>query len=114
MFQGPFSIMAALPAVNWLSASPWPQPTTLADTEPSFTRLARKSSAWAFCGEFSRVSVPPLLHIQGMNCQVPSYVFVPANAKPYLPFPVSFFASDASSAHVVGGVRPAAANMSLL
>ena len=72
MFQGPFSIIAALPAANWLSTSAWVHSTTLLDAEPSWTMLVRSCRAWAVCGVSMFFSLPPLVHIHGMNCHVPS------------------------------------------
>jgi hypothetical protein len=70
--HGPFSIMAALPAMNWSFTSDCFQLTTLLETEPSSTRFFQSCSASATCGVFKSVSSPPLVHIGGRNCQAPS------------------------------------------
>ena len=70
--RGPFSIMAALPAMNWSLTSDCFQLTTLLDTEPSSTKSFQNWSASATCGLFRSVSSPPFVHIGGRNCQAPS------------------------------------------
>src|SRR5882757_8974628 len=70
--QGPLTIMAALPAWNCSRTSAWVQFSTDFDAEPDLTRSTHSCSAWATSGEARFFSSPPLLHMNGRNCQVPS------------------------------------------
>jgi hypothetical protein len=70
--HGPFTIIAALPAANWSFTSAWPQFSTDFDADPEFTRSTQSCSACAVCGVAMSVSSPPLVHMNGRNCQAPS------------------------------------------
>src|SRR6476659_10784556 len=88
--HGPFSIIAALPAMNWSLTSACFQFTTLLEDEPSSTRSFQSCSASATSGDFRFVSSPPLVHIGGRNCHAPSQSAVALKAKPYCLPTVSF------------------------
>src|SRR6185312_7418661 len=67
--HGPFTIIAALPAANWSFTSAWAQFTTDFEADPEFTRSTHNCRAWAVCGVAMLVSSPPLVHMNGRNCQ---------------------------------------------
>ena len=70
--QGPFTIIAALPAANWSLTSACFQFSTDRDADPEFTRSTHSCSASAVSGLAMLVSSPPLVHMNGRNCQAPS------------------------------------------
>ncbi|MCY1237123.1 hypothetical protein D9M72_498080 [compost metagenome] len=70
--HGPLTIMAALPARNWSLTSACVQFRAEEDTEPSFTRSVQSCRACAVSSVSMFFSLPPLDHMTGRNCQVPS------------------------------------------
>ncbi len=70
--HGPLTAIAALPATNWLTTSPWPQLMELLEIDPSFCRSTRNCSACAVSGVAMFCSEPPLPHMNGRNCHEPS------------------------------------------
>src|SRR5512147_1978857 len=106
-FHTPFCIIAAFPAINWSSTSPWDHVTTDLEAEPLFTRSTQNCSAWTAAGESSCFRSAPAPQNQGSNCQEPSSVATAEKAMPYTPLPVSLAATSLTSAQVVGGLTPA-------
>ncbi len=74
--------MAALPAANWSLTSACAQLRTERDAEPELTRSTHSCRACAVSGLAMFVSSPPLVHMNGRNCQAPSYVAAAENAMP--------------------------------
>ncbi len=112
--HGPFTIIAAFPAMNWSLMSAWVQVTTDLEADLESTRSFHSVSAWTACGESSCLRLAPAVQKKGSNWKLPSSVPTAENAMPYrLPL-VSFPAATVSSSQVFGGCRPASPNSFLL
>ena len=84
-FQGPLTIMAALPAMNWLEAAGvWLQLRQALDAEPSVTSSFQRLRACTPGAEamLANVKSPPLLQKNGSHCQVVSSAGSQVNAMP--------------------------------
>jgi len=64
--------MAALPAANWSATSACDHVTVDCEREPWSSRSLTSCSASAVSGVSMSFSSPPLDHMNGKNCQVPS------------------------------------------
>src|SRR5260221_13230312 len=112
--QGPITIMAARPLMNWFATSPWFQFTTSRETDPFSTKSVQNWSA-AFAGAAVRSSsLPPFDQRNGFHFQVASSLLVAEKSSPYTGALGSLAASSVRSAQVAGGrLIPASANIFL-
>ena len=84
-FQGPLTIMAALPSMNCVDAAGvWLQLRHDLDAEPSLTSWRHSVNACAPGAPetFENVAVPPLLQKYGSHCHVVSSAASQVNAIP--------------------------------
>src|SRR5260221_6188405 len=113
--QGPITIIAAWPPMNWSPSSGWLQFMQSFETDPFFTRSTQSCNACLAGSVVKSSKLPPLVQTKGSHCQVACSSFGAEIASPYTGDFVSFPESSFSSSQVFGGsVTPASFNIFLL
>src|SRR5208337_2127785 len=109
--QGPLTIIARFPEMNWFIVSPWVQLMTSLGIAPLFTRSRTRDRALIPFALSIWNEVFPEPHSQHRNPKVPSSFWTELMPKPCT-FPlVVFKATLFSSSQVFGGLQFAAFSM---